>query len=152
MILYSAKSLRHLQNKTAYQQRTYNSSSSTKHQHPTFPASLHRRAIAKLRTTSHFRDAHQGLSIPTLHLSIWEPPQYLPTVSSDTSHQDRPALLMLDILHTTNGHQLRLIEEQGHGRRKLSRDDDDKPPIGVDAYQTNFRPFLAAPDASCEDA
>jgi hypothetical protein len=32
---------------------------------------------------------------------------------------------MLDILHATNGHQLRLIEEQGHGRRKLSRDDEE---------------------------
>ena len=28
----------------------------------------------------------------------------------------------------------------------------DKPPIGMDMYQTNFRSFLAAPDASCEGA
>jgi len=31
---------------------------------------------------------------------------------------------MLDVLHGTNGHQLRLLEKQGHERHKLSTDDE----------------------------
>ena len=31
---------------------------------------------------------------------------------------------MLDVLHGTNGHQLRLLEEQGHERYEISTDDE----------------------------
>ena len=87
-----------------------------------FPPSLHRKASYKLRSTPDFIKAYQGLSSPTLILGIWEP-QYLPIVFPDTTAHARSPSNILDILHGTNGHQLRLLEEQGRERHKLSTDD-----------------------------
>jgi hypothetical protein len=93
------------------------------HIDPGFPPSLHHRAFYKIRSTSDFIKAYQGLSSPTLFLGIWEP-RYLPIVFPDTgtTHDESPSNI-LDVLHSTNGHQLRLLEEQGHERRKLSTDE-----------------------------
>ena len=66
-------------------------------------------------------EAYHGLSQPTVTLCIWEP-RYQPIVSPETTIHDGSDLL-LDVLHSMNGHQLRLLEEQGHERRKLSADD-----------------------------
>ena len=94
------------------------------HIYPDFPASLHRRAVYKFRSTLHFIKAYQGLSSPSLILGIWEEPQYLPAILLDTTSCDRSDSDMLDVLHATNGHQLRLLEEQGHERYKISTDDE----------------------------
>ena len=115
----SAKLQRQQQNKDAYQRRISNSHSSTElHVYLEFPASLRRRAAYKIRSTSHFIDGYHALSCPTLILGIWEP-QYRPIVLLDTTTDDRS---VLDILHSMNGNQLRLLEEQGHERHGLSKD------------------------------
>jgi hypothetical protein len=83
---------------------------------------LHDRASYKIRSTSHFIDAYQGQSLPILILGIWEP-LYLPIVLLDTTSYDGSTSNFLDILHGANGHQLRLLEEQGHKRHGISMDD-----------------------------
>src|ERR1700732_3582760 len=111
---------RQRQNKVAYQRRISDSLSPTEpHVYPEFPVSLCCRATYKIHSTSHFIEGYCALSCPPLTLGIWEP-QYQPIVSLDTTTDDR---LILDILHNMDGHQLRLLEEQGHKRHNLSIDD-----------------------------
>ena len=113
---------RQRQNKVAYQRRISNSLSPTEppsHVYPEFPVSLCCRAAYKIRSTSHFVEGYHALSCPPLTLGIWEP-EYQPIVSLDTTTDDR---LILDVLHNMDGHQLRLLEEQGHKRHNLSIDD-----------------------------
>jgi len=117
----SAKLQRQQQNKDAYRRRISTSHSPTElHVYPDFPASLCCRAAYKIRSTSHFIEGYHGLSSPYLILGIWEP-QYQPIVLLDTTTDDRS---ILDILHHMNGNQLRLLEERGDERHKLSTDDE----------------------------
>jgi hypothetical protein len=119
-LMNSAKLQRQQQNRDAYRRRVSNSHSPTEpHVYSEFPASLRHRAAYKIRSTSHFIEGYRGLTQPTLILGIWEP-RYLPIVLLDTTTDDR---LILDNLHNINGHQLRLLEEQGHERRRLSMED-----------------------------
>lgn len=123
-MINSAKLQRQRQNQNAYQCRTSKPPSPTEPQvglH--IPSSLHCRAAYKFRSTSHFINAYQGRSSPTLILGIWEP-QYLPIILQDATSYSEPALENLDVLHSTNGHQLRLLEGQGHERRKLIADEN----------------------------
>lgn len=87
-----------------------------------FPTSLHRRAVCKLRATAHFHNAYHSLSSPpTLILGVWQP-QYLPIVVQDRTHFG--SFAFLDVLHATNGHQLRLLEKQGYDQHGLSVNDE----------------------------
>lgn len=55
-------------------------------------------------------------------MRIWEP-RYQPIVSPETTIYDDGSTLLLDVLHSTNGEQLRLLEKQGHNQHKLTIDD-----------------------------
>jgi len=85
------------------------------------PLSLRRRAAYKIRSTPQFTEGYYGLSPPTITLCIWEP-RYQPIVTPETTLHDGSAS-MLDLFHNTNGHQLRLLGQQGRERRKLTMDD-----------------------------
>ena len=123
MPIHSSKLRRQQQNANAYQRRILNSTSSSESPiNPDFPSSLHDRASYKIRSTLHFIRAYQDQSLPILILGIWEP-LYLPIVLLDTTCYDGSTSNFLDVLHGANGHQLRLLEEQGHERRKLSTDE-----------------------------
>ena len=113
---------RQRQNKIAYQRRILNSLSPTEppsHVYPEFPVSLRCRAAYKICSTSHFIKGYHALSCPSLTLGILGP-EYQPIISLDTTTDDR---LILNVLHNVDGHQLRLLEEQGHKRHNLSIDD-----------------------------
>jgi hypothetical protein len=119
---HSAKLHHQQQNRDAYRQAIPNPLLPAEpHVDLDIPLSLHRRAAYKIRSTPQFTEAYHGLSLPTVTLYIWEP-RYQPIVSPETTIHDGSDSL-LNVLHSTNGHQLRLLEEQGHERRKLSVDD-----------------------------